>query len=522
MFKTLKLQSRLLVSVGILGITLVGTTLAGLLLARQMSDNLRKVYNSSAPLDNLKKVSDAYVVGIVSAVEKTRNGESWESGRQTLEESIKSAKDNWSAYLANNPDMSPEEKTTVLVVNATLKDNDYFLMQLREAFEAKDTKALEILATSNLYPVIDPIVDSINKLEDLKWSTSKTYVEEAERNYQWAFWGMVAAAFLSILLGVGISVRVALEVSRKFHSIVGSLDESADQVSKVSTKVSTASSQLATGAADSASNLTQAGAALSQMSEVTRTNAESATGARRLMDQSKSTMIKSNHAMENTLGAMKSINESAEKVSRIVKAIEEIAFQTNILSLNASVEAARAGEHGKGFAVVAEEVRSLAQRTAQAAKETTQLIEENARQAKSGMEVTREAGESLNEMIEEAHRVAETLDRIESSSHDQSKGIQEIAATVSQMQAVTENNNVNAKETARASEDMALHAATLRSVVKQLITIVEGVQREARTRQPVAKLVPAPIASKDKETKVAPLPLAGAQAQVKSVAPAGR
>jgi hypothetical protein len=191
--------------------------------------------------------------------------------------------------------------------------------------------------------------------------------------------------------------------------------------------------------------------------------------------------------MENTLTTMKSINGSAQKVSRIVKAIEEIALQTNILSLNASVEAARAGEHGKGFAVVAEEVRSLAQRTAQAAKETSQLIEENADQAGKGMEATQATGEALEEMIRETRRIAEILSQIESASHDQSEGIHEISSTVSQMQTVTQNNNVNAKETADASEDMARHAASLRSMVKQLVAIVEGENRGAASKETSGK-----------------------------------
>jgi hypothetical protein len=517
MFERLKLQNRLLVSVVILGVALVGTTSVGILLAHQMSVNLSKVYNSSAPLNNLKKVSDAYVVGIISAVEKTRNGESWESGRQILEESIKSFNDNWNSYLASSTEMTTEEKTIVTIVNATLKDNNYFLMQLREAFESKNNKMLEILATSNLYPVVDPIVDSINKLEDLKWKTSKKYVEEAERNYSLAFWGMVLAAFLSLLLGVGISVSVALAVSRRFQSIVGSLDSSADRVSTVSGKVSSASSQLAAGASDSATNLTQTSTALNDMASVTQKNAESATRASRLMVQSEATALKGSRSMENTLGAMKSINESAEKVSRIVKAIEEIAFQTNILSLNASVEAARAGEHGKGFAVVAEEVRSLAQRTAQAAKETSQLIGENARQAEMGMEVSEETGKALQEMVEETRRVAEILGQIESSSIDQSEGIQEISSAVSQMQTVTQSNNVNAMETAKASEDMAQHAATLRSVVKQLVTIVEGAPREKLKAKGPVKLASAPP---PKTSNVAPLPVK-TQPPVPSSLPSG-
>lgn len=152
-------------------------------------------------------------------------------------------------------------------------------------------------------------------------------------------------------------------------------------------------------------------------------------------------------------------------------------------------------------------------RSAQAAKETSQLIEENARQAKMGMEVTREAGQSIDEMIEETRRVAEILGQIESSSHDQSEGIQEITSTVAQMQTVTQNNNDNAKETALASEDMALHAATLRTVVKQLISIVEGVKgKEKAQDRTLVKRLFARVAPKAKGAQTKPVPASAVSA----------
>jgi methyl-accepting chemotaxis protein len=180
---------------------------------------------------------------------------------------------------------------------------------------------------------------------------------------------------------------------------------------------------------------------------------------------------------------MKTVNESAEKISRIVKSIEEIALQTNILSLNASVEAARAGEHGKGFAVVAEEVRNLAQRCALAAKETSLMIEDNARRASSGMDVTEALGEAFKEMIDQTRRVADLLTEIETTSQNQTQGISEIGVKMRKLQDVTQNNNVNAKETASASEEMARQAAGLKTIVKDLVNIVEGAGRERRAEK---------------------------------------
>jgi|GEM_PF-2693268 len=483
MFEKLSLKNRLFLSVAILAVALVAEAVVGLQVSKKMSDNLQQLYNTSSPLSKLKKISDAYVVGVAGAIQKTRAGGSWEDGRQQLEDSLRTIDEYWKSYVndaENNKEASQEEKTLLLVVKATMHNNNYFFMQLRETFESKNVKMLEILATSNLYPVIDPIVEQMDKLVDLKWKNSQKLIDDAQKSYNLSFLFMVLLGIVSLGLGIGIILIVAFGVSRKFTDIAGKLVENAEQVSQVSEKVSGASAQQAKGVVESALNLEQTSESLAAMASMTEKNAEGATRASRLMDQTQSTMIKSNQSMENTLSAMKTVNESAEKISRIVKSIEEIALQTNILSLNASVEAARAGEHGKGFAVVAEEVRSLAQRCAVAAKETSLLIEDNARRASSGMDVTETLGSALKEMIDQTRRVADLLNEIETTSQQQTRGISEIGFKMGKLQDVTENNNVNAKETASASENMARQATGLKAIVKQLVTIVEGVGRESK------------------------------------------
>jgi methyl-accepting chemotaxis protein len=171
---------------------------------------------------------------------------------------------------------------------------------------------------------------------------------------------------------------------------------------------------------------------------------------------------------------MSEMNESAEKVSRIIKTIEEIAFQTNLLALNAAVEAARAGEHGRGFAVVAEEVRNLASRSATAARDTAALIEENARRASQGMQVSQDAGRSLKDIVESSGKVAGLVGEIAAASQEQSRGIGEINSAVGQMDKVTQRVTANAEELSSASEEMSSQAALLRDMVRRLVRLVEG------------------------------------------------
>jgi hypothetical protein len=473
MFEKLSLKHKLYLTAAVLAVALVVEAGVGLEVASNMSENLQRVYNSSYPLNNLKKVSDAYAMGIAGAVEKTRGGQSWEMGRDQLEESIKSAQENWNSYLGLK-DVSADEKIPVAVVNATLTNNKLFLMQVREAFEKHDARALEILESSNLYSVVDPIVEQMDKLVALKWKRSEIIVTQALMDYQKAFYFMLFLGAVSLVLGMGLSLFLALGISRRFQSIAAQLVGSADQVGNVSEKVARASTRQAKGALDSTDNLLQTSVALSQMASQTVKNAEGATQANQLMDRTLDTMAKSNQSMQDTLYAVRSVNESAGKVYRIVKSIEEIAQQTNILSLNASVEAARAGEHGKGFAVVAEEVRGLAQRSAKAAKETSELIEDNTKQASTGMVVAESAGAALREMMENTQKVAAFLTDIQATSQEQSQAIREIGTMMDKLETVTQDNNANAKQTATASEDMARQASGLKGVVTQLVAIVEG------------------------------------------------
>ena len=488
MFENASLKNKLFLSAAVLAAALLVEAGVGLEVARNISENLQRVYDSSHPLNNLKKVSDAYAVGITGAVMYTRSGQGWEMGRSMLEDSIKTADDNWSAYL-NAKDINEDEKIPVAVVNATLKNNKYFLIQLREAYEKQDSKTLEILATSNLYSVVDPIVEQMNKLIDLKWKKSEQIVAKAQRDYQTAFLFLMVLAATSLVLGLTMSVLLAIGISRKFQSIASQLVGSADQVGNVSEKVARASARQARGAVDSTNNLLATSVALSEMASRTEKNAEGANRANDLMARTQDTMALSNQSMRDTLAAMKSVNESAGKVYRIVKSIEEIAQQTNILSLNASVEAARAGEHGKGFAVVAEEVRGLAQRCSQAAKETAFLIEDNTKQASTGMEVAKSTSAALQEMAENTQKVAGLLTEIQVTSQEQSKGIREIGSMMDKLETVTQDNNANAKQTSTASEDMARQAGELKGVVEQLVAIVEG-----SSKKPQAVL-PHPVAT---------------------------
>ncbi len=291
----------------------------------------------------------------------------------------------------------------------------------------------------------------------------------------------IGIGIASVALAIVMSLVLTGTITRPVNRIVASLTEGASQVNDAAGQVASASQQLAEGASQQASSLEETSSALEQMSAMTKNNADNATEANRLAAEARDTANEGDRTTEQLGTAMNAINESADKISKIIKVIEEIAFQTNLLALNAAVEAARAGEHGKGFAVVAEEVRNLAQRAASAAGETTQLIEDSVHRAREGTSVSEQVAQSLSSISQSVSRVSELIDGIAKASTDQAGGINEINDAVTQMDKVTQSNAGSAEEAASAAEELSAQSHALERVVDDLVALTGARRRNQRT-----------------------------------------
>jgi len=249
------------------------------------------------------------------------------------------------------------------------------------------------------------------------------------------------------------------------NDILGQADIAVEQVATGARQVSDSSQSLSQAATESASSLEEISASMHEITAQVRMNAENATQANQLATQAKLSAEKGNLEMGAMVKAMNDINESASNISKIIKAIDEIAFQTNLLALNAAVEAARAGAHGKGFTVVAEEVRNLAQRSAAAAKETAELIEGSIKKTEAGARIAEDTSNALKEIVTGATKVTDLISEIASASKEQAEAIGQINTGLSQVDQVTQQVTANSEESASASEELSSQSLQLKQML---------------------------------------------------------
>jgi len=297
------------------------------------------------------------------------------------------------------------------------------------------------------------------------------------------FW-LILIKLCTVLFGGSFAFYIVRSISHTLLQVARELGNGAEQVSTAAAQVASSAHSLAQGASEQAASLEETSSSSEELASMTRKNAENSQQAAEFMYAMSQRVVEANRSLGEMMTSMRDIGASSGKISKIIKVIDEIAFQTNILALNAAVEAARAGEAGMGFAVVADEVRNLAQRSAQAAKDTATLIEDSIAKSSEGSKRLSEVVASIQAITEGAGKVKKLVDEADASSREQALGIEQISKSIAQMDQVTQRTASNAEESAAASEALNDQSQTLLGVVERLQSIVGADSLRRATAHP--------------------------------------
>jgi methyl-accepting chemotaxis protein len=279
--------------------------------------------------------------------------------------------------------------------------------------------------------------------------------------------GLVVCALMG--LAVALAMRRA---TGKMQATASDLNQAAHQVARAASHVSSASASLAQGCSEQAASLEETSASTEEINSMARKNGENSRAAADLVMHSQQSFVETNQSLEHAVTAMGHITTQSNKISNIIKVIDEIAFQTNILALNAAVEAARAGEAGMGFAVVAEEVRNLAQRCAQAAKDTAALIEESIAKSNDGRSRVGDVATAIRTITEEEAQLKTLVSAVNLGGQEQARGMEQIGRAIIQIERVTQQTAASAEESAAAAEELNAQSEALQDIVEHLTALV--------------------------------------------------
>ncbi|MCI8292879.1 MAG: HAMP domain-containing protein [Hespellia sp.] len=351
--------------------------------------------------------------------------------------------------------------TVILVITIT-RDLTRPILELEEAMKrmAKGDMQSEIEYSSK---------DELGVLADNSRFVLKTLSEYVQH----------ICARLEALASGDLTVEMDMDYLGEFESIkesgtkiieslndtLGQLQQAADQVASGSEQVSNGAQALSQGATEQASSVQELAATINELSSQVSQTAQNSREINGLISETGRELNSSNEKMDAMMSAMAKISDSSSEIEKIIKTIEDIAFQTNILALNAAVEAARAGEAGKGFAVVADEVRSLASKSQEAAKDTTALISNSLTAVSEGNQIAAETLESLQTVVSSAQKITETMAKITEASDMQAEGIQQVTLGIDQISSVVQTNSATAEESAAASEELFSQSSLLKSLV---------------------------------------------------------
>lgn len=404
------------------------------------------------------------------------------SAKLVIEKQMKANSERLSAFYASYEALIDGEKEKALYDEMLKWRKPY--TEIRKSVLALSTQGKTDEAAHALLKDLEPVYEkyaaAIKAIVD--------YNNEAGNSASHSIQATVGDARKAIIIGVIVvlcclivaAYVIVRNTSRVLRNVAKQVHEGAAQVSSAAEQVTKSSQTVAQGASEQAASIEEISASLEEISSMTKRNSENATRAKETAGQSSHAAEKGIEDMHRMTTAMDEIKASSDNIAKIVKTIDEIAFQTNILALNAAVEAARAGEAGMGFAVVAEEVRSLAQRCAQSARETATLIDDSVRKSHNGVQISGEIAKGLEQIASLVKKVDGFVHEIATASSEQNQGITQVNSAIAQMDSVTQTNAAGSEESASAAEELNAQAVALSNMIVEL-HVLAGTKLDEQT-----------------------------------------
>lgn len=452
-------------------------------------EKLNACYNGDAA--KLSAVNDAYAAVSVPRKEamKYLEANDLENAVRIIEGDYAEACDNLQTALQDVIDTAQTMATEYYDEGMFTTKICYIILYVLAAVSLALTIILVFAITKGLTRPITEIEAAVKSMAKGDMSSEVTYKSNDELgilaenlrfvlNTLSSYIGHICARMNSLATG-DLTIEMDMDYLGEFEAIkesgnkiigalndtLGQLHTASDQVASGSDQVSSGAQALSQGATEQASSVQELAATINELSDQVTQTAKNARSINGLIEEASAEVGNSNEKMEAMMDAMEKINESSSEIEKIIKTIDDIAFQTNILALNAAVEAARAGEAGKGFAVVADEVRNLASKSAEAAKNTTTLIDNSLSAVSEGNQIAEDTRNSLLRVVDKAQLIAENMVKITEAADMQAEGIQQVTLGIDQISSVVQTNSATAEQSAAASQELFSQSSLLKGLV---------------------------------------------------------
>ena len=363
------------------------------------------------------------------------------------------------------------EKTSLDALQAGLASWEPLYRKYLDLAVRKDFPQAHEIMVGQIYPVLPKIVeaaDTLNAEQQRQLAEART---AADRQVSLSFWAVSLAVAFGLISGVA-GLWVVRQVARSLRQSTRQLLEMSQQVACAAEQIAQSNQSLAQGVSQQAASLEETSAATAEISSMTQKNASVTRDVAQVILSETGLVDEANHKLDDMLASMREIVVSGGKITKIVKTIDGIAFQTNLLALNASVEAARAGETGLGFAVVAQEVRALAQRSADAARDTAELVSASVDAGNTGRTQLDAVAAVIGSITERTLKVKQLIDQVNQTGQEQAQGLEQIARAMAQMDQVTTTTAATAEQRAAASEQLSAQSHAMRDVITALQAMV--------------------------------------------------